>query len=60
MLDLIVSGSKEAVVMIEGFAREMPEELMAEAIQEAHKVIVQLCDLQLELAAKVNVQRRST
>ena len=31
-LDLIVSGNKEAVLMIEGFAREMPEDRMAEAI----------------------------
>ena len=31
-LDLIVSGSKDAVLMIEGFAREMPEDLMVEAI----------------------------
>ncbi len=28
-LDLIVSGSKDAVLMIEGFAREMPEDRMA-------------------------------
>ena len=31
-LDLIVSGSKESILMIEGFAREMPEDRMAEAI----------------------------
>ena len=36
-LDLIVSGSKDAVLMIEGFAREMPEDLMLEAIREAHQ-----------------------
>lgn len=53
-LDLIVSGTKDAVAMIEGFAREMPEDLMAEAILESHKVIVGLCELQEELRAKVN------
>ena len=53
-LDLIVSGTKDAVAMIEGFAREMPEDLMAEAILESHKVIVGLCELQEELQAKVN------
>ena len=31
-LDLIVSGTKDAVLMIEGFAREMPEDTMAEAV----------------------------
>ena len=31
-LDLIVSGNRDAVLMIEGFAREMPEDDMLEAI----------------------------
>ena len=31
-LDLIVSGTRDAVLMIEGFAREMPEDRMVEAI----------------------------
>ena len=35
-LDLIVSGSKDSILMIEGFAREMPEDRMAEAIGTAH------------------------
>ncbi|MCA9238409.1 MAG: polyribonucleotide nucleotidyltransferase, partial [Planctomycetales bacterium] len=53
-LDLIVSGTKDAVLMIEGFAREMPEDEMAEALLEAHNVIRQLCELQEELIAKIN------
>ena len=52
-LDLIVSGSRDAILMIEGFAREMPEDKMAEAIAEAHRVIREICDLQEELVAKV-------
>jgi polyribonucleotide nucleotidyltransferase len=54
-LDLIVSGSKEAVLMIEGFAREMPEDRMVEAILECHRIIKEICDLQLELVTKVGV-----
>jgi polyribonucleotide nucleotidyltransferase len=57
-LDLVVSGTREAVTMIEGFARELPEELMAEAIAEAHRLIRQICELQLEFAAKAGAQRR--
>ncbi len=57
-LDLIVSGSREAVLMIEGFAREMPEDLMFEAIFEAHRLVQELCDLQLELAAKLQVVKK--
>jgi polyribonucleotide nucleotidyltransferase len=57
-LDLIVSGSRDAVLMIEGFAREMPEARMLEAIAECHKYIRVLCDLQTELCEKVNVQKK--
>ena len=51
-LDLIVSGTKDAILMIEGFARELPEDVMACAIATAHDYVRQLCDLQEELAAK--------
>lgn len=56
-LDLIVSGTRDAVLMIEGFSRELPEDKMAEAIMEAHRYIRELCDMQEELAAKVGVQK---
>jgi polyribonucleotide nucleotidyltransferase len=53
-LDLIVTGSKQSIVMIEGFAREMPEDEMTEAILAAHGFIRAICDLQIELIEKVN------
>jgi polyribonucleotide nucleotidyltransferase len=56
-LDLIVSGSSDAVLMIEGFAREMPEDDMVNAILFAHDVIRQICDMQRELAEKAEVQK---
>ncbi|TWU24499.1 polyribonucleotide nucleotidyltransferase [Bythopirellula polymerisocia] len=56
-LDLIVSGNKDAVLMIEGFAREMPEDTMAEAIMAAHGFIRELCELQEELIAKVGTEK---
>ncbi len=57
-LDLIVSGSKESILMIEGFAREMPEDIMAEAIVTAHAIIKQICEMQEELAAKVGTVKK--
>lgn len=57
-LDLIVSGSKDAVLMIEGFAREIPEGRMLEAIEEAHRIIKELCELQVELFAKANAEKK--
>ena len=43
--------------MIEGFAREMPEDRMLEALREAHRLIKEICDLQNELCAKANVEK---
>lgn len=56
-LDLIVSGSKDAILMIEGFAREMAEDRMAEAIMTAHHYIGEICRLQDELAEKAGTQK---
>src|SRR5262245_27839466 len=44
-LDLVVSGTRDAVAMIEGFARELPEEVMAEAVMFGHQHIVRIIDL---------------
>jgi polyribonucleotide nucleotidyltransferase len=51
-LDLIVSGSKESILMIEGFAREIPEAKMADCIVAAHAYIREICEMQEELMAK--------
>jgi polyribonucleotide nucleotidyltransferase len=56
-LDLIVSGNQQSVLMIEGFARELPEEKMTEAILEAQRYIREICQLQLELFEKAGVQK---
>ncbi|MBN2023129.1 MAG: polyribonucleotide nucleotidyltransferase [Pirellulales bacterium] len=56
-LDLIVSGSAEAILMIEGFARELSEDRMGEAIMAAHGYIRDLCRLQVELAEKAGAQK---
>ncbi|MGI9470506.1 MAG: polyribonucleotide nucleotidyltransferase [Rubripirellula sp.] len=57
-LDMIVSGSREQVAMIEGFAQEMPEDEMMEAIQFAHNVIREVIELQEELYQKVNPTKK--
>jgi len=51
-LDLIVSGTKKAITMIEGFAREMPEIEMAEAIILCHQEIIKIIDLIEQLRDK--------
>lgn len=46
-LDLIVAGHRDGVCMIEGFARELPEAEMGQAILEAHRqtlIVAELVD----------------
>jgi polyribonucleotide nucleotidyltransferase len=43
-LDLVVAGTREAVCMIEGFAREMPEQEAGDAIVEAHRQCATIID----------------
>ncbi|MFM8378153.1 MAG: polyribonucleotide nucleotidyltransferase, partial [Planctomycetia bacterium] len=57
-LDLVISGSETAVLMIEGFAREMPEDRMLEAIAEAHRYVRELCAMQHELVQKAGKPKK--
>lgn len=52
-LDLVMSANEREVVMIEGFATEMPEAEMIEALQFGHNIIRQVIALQRELYAQV-------
>ena len=56
-LDLIVSGSDTEVAMIEGFAMEIPEDEMVDAILFAHGVIKDICALQHELYEACDVKK---
>ncbi len=57
-LDLIVSGTRKAITMIEGFAREMAEDQMLQAILAGHKVIVEIVDLIEELRDKAGLGKK--
>jgi polyribonucleotide nucleotidyltransferase len=56
-LDLIVSGNDNSVAMIEGFAREMPENDMFEAILFAHSTIKEILELQREFLRKIGTEK---
>src|SRR4029453_8082856 len=56
-LDLIMSGSEHSVAMIEGFAREMAENDMFEAILFGHNTIKEILELQREFARKIGVEK---
>ena len=64
-LDLVVSGSKTAILMIEGFAREPTNHLdidskdvLLEALEECHRIIRILCEMQDELVAKAGKPKK--
>jgi polyribonucleotide nucleotidyltransferase len=59
-LDLVVSGSKDAIVMVEAGASGVSEEKVLEALRIAHEEIKKLIDLQLELQAKVGKAKWDT
>jgi len=54
-LDLIVSSTEKAVVMIEGFGEELTDAEMGDAIMEAHRLNQELIDLQKDLIAAVGL-----
>jgi polyribonucleotide nucleotidyltransferase len=55
-LDLVVSGTRQAITMIEGFAREMSEENLVQAILFAHQQIVMVVDMIEELRQKAGLE----
>jgi polyribonucleotide nucleotidyltransferase len=59
-LDLVVAATMDAVCMIEGFAKEMPEDDMAAAILQAHKMIQTIIQMQYELREKTGKGPKET
>jgi len=53
-MNVVVAGSRDAVVMVEGGAQFVPEDDIAEAIMFAHKAIVPIIDAQDELQRLVS------
>jgi len=61
-LDLIVAGTKESVIMIEGGAKEVPEETILKAInvaQESIKIIVESQEKLLDILQKSDVSEKN-
>ena len=52
-LNLVVAGSQEAIVMVEGGALELPEEIVLSALETAHQALQACIDIQLQLQQRV-------
>ncbi len=57
-LNLVVAGTRDAVLMVEAGANEIPEVLMVEAIDLAHREIQKVVELQEKLAAVAGRTKR--
>jgi len=57
-LNLVVAGSRDGIVMVEGGAKMLPEDVMLEALFGAHQALQTLLDLQDELQKAVGKPKR--
>jgi polyribonucleotide nucleotidyltransferase len=57
-IDLFVAGSENAIIMVEGGAREVKEEEMLEAILFGHRSLKPVIDVQKRLRESVGVRTR--
>jgi polyribonucleotide nucleotidyltransferase len=56
-LELIVAGSREALVMVEGGGRQVSEREVLDALKFAHAAIVPVIDAQLDLRARAGKEK---
>ncbi|MCD6150676.1 MAG: polyribonucleotide nucleotidyltransferase [Deltaproteobacteria bacterium] len=57
-LDIVMACSSEAVVMVEGGARELPEDVIVDALQFGHQAAQPLLQAQEKMAKQVGKQKR--
>ena len=48
-LNMVVAGTREAIVMVEGGAQELPEDIVLSALENAHQALQACIDIQLQL-----------
>jgi polyribonucleotide nucleotidyltransferase len=56
-LDIVVAGTKDAIMMIEVSANQMPEKIILDAIDFANPMIQQIIELQEELKQKAGKEK---
>ncbi len=57
-LDLRIAGTRDAILMVECGANEIPEDVMVAALELGHKSIQPLIDLQFQMQAEVGKPKR--
>jgi polyribonucleotide nucleotidyltransferase len=57
-LDLRIAGTRDAILMVECGANEVPEDVMVQALEMGHKAMQPLIDLQFKMQAEVGKEKR--
>ncbi|MGZ8441528.1 MAG: polyribonucleotide nucleotidyltransferase [Candidatus Deferrimicrobiaceae bacterium] len=58
-LNIFVAGSRDAILMVEGEANEVPEEEVLDAILFAHRSLAPVLDLQERMAREIGKEKRA-
>jgi polyribonucleotide nucleotidyltransferase len=58
-LDLRIAGTRDAILMVECGANEVPEDIMVQAIRFGHETLQSMIEIQFEMQAKVGKAKRS-
>jgi polyribonucleotide nucleotidyltransferase len=56
-LDMVVAGTHDAIMMVEGESDQVPEETLVEGIERAHDEIRRIVDSQLELQGQAGKEK---
>ncbi len=57
-LEIIVAGSKDSIVMVEGEAKEVSEDQFLEAVKVAHKAIIEFIEMQESIIDEIKPEKR--
>ncbi len=57
-LDLRIAGTRDAILMVECGANEIPEDVMAQGLDFGHKAIQPLIDIQLKMQSEIGKPKR--
>jgi polyribonucleotide nucleotidyltransferase len=58
-LEIIVAGTEESIVMVEGEAKEVSEDVLVGALEFGHKAIIELINFQKELIEEIKPEKVS-
>ena len=57
LFEMVVSGNKENIVMVEGEAKEVKEDVIIDGLKYAHKYILEIISVQEDLASMLDISK---